>query len=424
MADQLSRLLIRNARVFDGVHLELSRSDVAILGGKIERVKPDIADSPEVRVIDAAGKIVIPGLTDAHVHLMGAANTILAMETSNLGTLYATTIAEARRTLMRGFTTVRDMGGDMAGLRVAVDRGTIDGPRIYPSQAIVSQTSGHGDFSRSYDAPPSLGGPISRGDQIGFTRVVDGPDLVLAAVREQLKRGATQVKLAAGGGVSSLFDPLYTRQFTSEELTAAVRAASDYGTYVAVHVYNDEGVQRAVESGVRSIEHAHLISEDIVRYLSEHGVWLSTQPWQEDDHEFSDPVNATKNREVSEGSERLILWAREHGVKTAFGTDVLFEPHATDRQINMLARLGRMLSPLEALRMATSTNAELFRMAGERDPYREAPLGVIEEGAWADLLVVEGDPTASLDFLVDYEKNLSVIVKDGRVVKNLLGFTS
>lgn len=373
-----------------------------------------------VRVIDGGGRVAMPGLTDAHVHLMGAGNTVVQLATADLGLVYANTLAEARRMLLRGFTAVRDMGGNLAGVKVAIDRGVAEGPRIYPSLAMVSQTGGHGDFAPVYEPPPSLGGRPSRGDEIGFTRVADGPALVLAAVREQLKRGASQVKLTAGGGVSSLYDPLDTTQFTEEEMRAAVRAADDWGTYVAVHVYTDDAVRRAVDAGVRSIEHAHLVEEDTVRLLADHEVWLSTQPFAEHDHTFREPHQVAKNRQVCSGTDRLLGWARKHGVKTAFGTDLLFEPAATDRQIEMLVRLADHMTPLEALTMATSTNAELFRLSGGRDPYGDAPLGVLRPGAWADLLVVDGDPTSDLAVVRDHRRSLRLVVANGRVVKNTL----
>lgn len=415
-----SRVLIRNARIFDGVADDLLNGHVLIDGTTIASVSADEPDTAGAIVIDAEQRVLMPGLTDAHAHLVPMSNTILQLQVSNLGLIFARTLAEARRTLLRGFTTIRDMGGDTAGVKAAIDQGVAEGPRIYPSQAMISQTSGHGDFGLPYDLTPSLGGPTSRGEQLGITRVVDGVDRVLAAVRQELKLGASQIKLMAGGGVSSFYDHLDTLQFTAAEMRAAVDAASDWGTYVAVHAYSSDAVRRALEAGVRSIEHAHLADEDTVKLIGDHDAWLSTQPWADDDHAFPDPYRAQKNALVRDGVGRLYAWAKEHGVKTAFGTDILFDPEHTYRQITMLPRLAEYMTPVEALRMATSGNAELFRLSGERDPYGAAPLGVIRAGAWADLLVVDGDPTTDLTVLVDYEKTLVLIMKDGRVVKNTL----
>jgi len=251
-------------------------------------------------------------------------------------------------------------------------------------------------------------------------RVVDGADRVLAAVREQLKLGASQIKLMVGGGAASLYDPLYTVQFTPAELRAAVQAAEDFGTYVATHVYNVTGIRRAVEAGVKSIEHGHLADEATIALLAERGVWLSTQPFAEHDHNFVSPESAEKIREVCSGTDQVYQWAKKHGVKVAWGTDLLFEPENARRQSEMMARLGGYFTNVEALKMVTSGNASLFRLSGERDPYKAARLGEITPGAWADLLLIDGDPTADLSLLADPAKNIVIIVKDGVIIKNTL----
>ncbi|MGW4897787.1 amidohydrolase family protein [Kitasatospora sp. NPDC004240] len=423
--DSGAGLLVANVRVFDGIGGEAVPGHVRIEGDTIADVvlgRPLPRNAPRgTAVLDGGGRTLIPGLTDAHVHLFAIGGTMADLQLAPTGTVYYQALAAARDMLMRGFTTVRDMAGDTEPLRRVLDRGLFPGPRIYPSQAAVSQTAGHGDFGTVHDAPTALGGPPARSEQIGFTRVADGPERVLAAVREQLKKGATQIKLMAGGGVISEYDPLDVLQFTTAELEAAVAAASDWGTYVSVHVYTSEGVRRAVEAGVRCIEHGHLIDEDTVRHLAEKGVWLSTQPFEVDDHHYDSPDSDRKNREVCEGVARTFAWAREHGVRLAFGTDLVLAPGKAYRQNEMLVRLGTHLGPVDALRTATSGNAELFRLSGRRDPYRAAPLGVVAPGAWADLLVVDGDPTTDLSVLADPERNLRLIVKGGVVHKNGLG---
>ncbi|MFC4604332.1 metal-dependent hydrolase family protein [Rhodococcus kronopolitis] len=421
MADE--RLLLRNVRVFDGVRDTLTDGDVLIEGRRISAVSTSpIGDAPGWRttVIDGGGRFLMPGMSDAHVHLVGNANTFVDLLSESQSMLAANTLAEAGRMLLRGFTTVRDMAGDTAGLKKAIDRGDFPGPRIYPSQAAVSQTGGHGDFGFVYDAPTALGGNESRAETIGFMRVADGPERMLAAVREQLKKGASQIKLMVGGGAASMYDPLYTLQFTPAELRAATAAAEDYGTYTAAHVYNVAGIRRAVEAGVRSIEHGHLADEETVAMLAERGVWLSMQPFAEADHHYPDPDRSEKNRQICGGVDQVYGWARSHGVNVAFGTDLLLEPQFAARQSEMVTRLGDFYSNVESLKMVTSGNAALFRLAGERDPYRDADLGVIADGAWADVLLVEGNPVEDLTVLGDPDRNLAVIVKDGRVVKNIL----
>ncbi|MFF4415818.1 amidohydrolase family protein [Streptosporangium sp. NPDC001559] len=418
-------ILIKDVRVFDGVSDGLSEPrSVYIRDGRIAQVR----DAPglDAVVIDGDGRTLMPGLTDAHVHVFAAGSTHADLMTGSTGVGYYNAVAEAGRMLMRGFTAVRDMAGDVASLRLALDAGVLPGPRIYPSQAAISQTCGHGDFSDVHNDATIFGGPGSRAEEIGFMRVADGRDRVLAAVREQFKRGASQIKVMAGGGVTSTYDPLDVVQYTGDELRAAVEAAADWGTYVSAHVYNDTGIRRAIKAGIKAIEHGHLAADqDTLARMAKYGVWLSTQPFLESDHVYTDPVSTEKNKEVCEGVARTYEWARECGTKIAFGTDLLLNPAESDRQSEMFTRLTTHFgfTPVEALKMATSGNAELFRLSGERDPYRQARFGVIEPGAWADVLVVEGDPTHDLSLLSDPGKNLAVIVKDGRIYKNRLATT-
>lgn len=413
-------LLIENVRVFDGVSDQVG--DVRSVYLSDGRIAEEGAAGPDATVLDGGGRVLMPGLSDAHVHLFAAGATMPEMLLAPTGVLYYKALAEARRMLMRGFTTVRDMGGDTTSLRLVIDAGLFPGPRIYPSQAALSQTSGHGDFSDVHQAASLFGGAPSRAEVLSFMRVVDGRERVLAGVREQLKRGATQIKLMAGGGVTSAYDPLDTLQFTSDELRAAVEAAADWGTYVSVHVFTGAGIRRAVEAGVRSIEHGLLADEETIALLAEKDVWLSTQPLLEGDHTFANPDSVEKNRRVCDGVGATLAWARGHGVKLAFGTDFLLDPAESHKQGEMLTRLTTRFgfTPTETLKIATSGNAALFRLCGERDPYRHAPLGVIRPGAWADILVVNGDPTQDVSLLADPEANLALIVKGGRVYKNQL----
>jgi len=415
------RLLIKNVRIFDGISERVFGGHVLIEGRTVTAVDASpIAESEGMTVLDGADRVLMPGMSDAHVHLVGMANTMADIMTATQTQLAAATLARAKDTLLRGFTTVRDVAGDTVGIKKVIDAEPALGPRIYPSQAAISQTAGHGDFGFQFEPPTALGGRESRPEQIGFLRVADGADRVLAAVREQLKLGASQIKLMAGGGVASVYDPLYTLQFTPAELRAAVEAAADYGTYVCTHVYNVAGIHRAVEAGVKSIEHGHLADESTVAMLAEREVWLSTQPFSEHDHTFPDPERTSKNREVCEGTAQLYGWSKKYGVKTAWGTDLLFEPEHNHRQSEMVTRLGQYLTNIEALKMVTAGNADLFRLSGDRDPYKSARLGEITAGAWADMLLIDGDPTKDLGLLSDPAANIAVIIKDGAVVKNTL----
>jgi imidazolonepropionase-like amidohydrolase len=414
-------ILISNVRIFDGVGDQLRPGNLMIVGSKIKQISPDpITAPPESTVIDGSGRVLIPGLTDAHWHMMIAPNTLSNLESADPGLMYANAVAEAERTLLRGFTTVRDVGGSTFGMKAAIDTGVVPGPRVYPSGAFISQTSGHGDFAPSYARPKEFGGGPSHYEDLGEFVVADGVDGVLAAVREQLKKGASQIKIGAGGGVISDFDPIDSLQYTPEEMKAAVQAASDWGTYVAAHVYTVAGIRRALDTGVRSIEHGHLIDEPTVKLMAERDAWLSTQPLEPGDNPLS-PEQAEKAQSMVGAWQRILGWAKQHGTKAAFGTDLLFSPDKTYMQNVMLTRLSQVYTNTQALKIATSGNCELFALSGERNPYKEAKLGVLQEGAWADMLLVEGDPTQNIDVLKDYERNLAVIVKDGKIHKNMLG---
>lgn len=417
-------MIIRNVRVFDGVNdATQDNADVLIEGTHIVAVSssPVAGDASDgVIEIDGKGRFLMPGLSDAHVHLMGNANSMVDFLQGPTGTLYGNTIAEAKRMLLRGFTTVRDMGGDTAPIKGLIDRGTFEGPRIFPSQAMISQTSGHADFSFVYDVPEEFGGKPARTEDIHFTRIADGVPRVLAAVREQLRQGASQIKLTLGGGAASMYDPLTTLQYTPDEITAAVEAAADYGTYVATHVYTPAGIARAIDAGVKSIEHGHLADEATIRRIGETETWLSMQPFAEDDHHYPDPVRAGKNAEICHGTDQVYAWAKQYGVKTAWGTDLLLEPQSAARQSVMAARLSDFYSNVDALKMLTSGNAALFELAGERNTYRGGKIGVLAEGAWADVILVDGDPIADLSLIADPDTNFKLIVKNGQVVKNTL----
>ena len=417
-----STVLFSNVRIFDGTSDRLTdQMNVLVVGKTITTIgKQPITPPQGATVIEGDGRVLMPGLIDAHWHMLASGNDIAEMSFGNIGLVFANTIAEAQRTLLRGFTTVRDMAGDVFGIKQAIDRGTIPGPRVYPSGAAISQTGGHGDFTFVYQRPKTFGGSPSRMEDIGFVTVADGPDAVLTAVREQLKKGASQIKLMAGGGVASSYDPIDVTQYTIEELKAAVHAAENWGTYVAVHVYTPQAIQQAIAAGVKSIDHGHLADEATVKLMAEKSVWLSTQPFAESDHSFPTAEQRAKNQAVCNGTDDLYRWAKQYQVKVAFGTDLVFEPHDNYKQNEMLTRVAKYYSNIEVLKMVTSQNAQLLAMSGKRNPYKDAKLGVVEEGAFADLLLIEGDPTTDISVLKNYEKNFVVIMKDGTIFKDTL----
>jgi imidazolonepropionase-like amidohydrolase len=243
-------------RIFDGTGNALSApSHVLVRGNKIERISTSALEATAgTTVIDGSGRTLMPGLIDAHWHTMMAAAPLNVMLSADIGYLNLVAAAEATRTLMRGFTTVRDLAGSSFGLKRAIDEGLVDGPRIWPCGAMISQTGGHGDFRMPYEVPRSPGSPLSRGDVLGDGAIADSPDEVRIRAREQLMLGASQLKLAAGGGVSSNYDPLDVSQYTEAEFRAGVEAAENWGTYVTVHAYTPRAIQTAVRAGVKCID--------------------------------------------------------------------------------------------------------------------------------------------------------------------------
>ncbi|MDI3562308.1 amidohydrolase family protein [Bradyrhizobium sp. Arg816] len=416
-AQQDTAVLFRNVRIFDGKNAALSAaSNVLIRNKTIEKISTtDIAATGQV--IDGGGRVLMPGLIDAHWHAMLVRPTPAAA-LGDVGYNNLLAASEATATLMRGFTTIRDMGGPSFGLKRAIDEGLVAGPRIYPSGAIITITGGHGDFRQLTDLPRTIGGMLSRMELIGGSLVADSPDEVRVRAREQLMQGASQVKLTAGGGVASPFSPLDVSTFTEPELRAAVEAADNWGTYVATHAYTPVAIQRSIAAGVRCIEHGHLMDEASAKLIAEKGVWLSTQPFLDMSMAAGlGPSEQDKMRQVVAGTDRVYALAKKYKIKTAFGTDVLFSKALADKQGSMLAALTRWYTPAEALAMATSTNAELLSLSGLRNPY-PGKLGVVEEGALADLLLVDGNPLDDIKLVEDPAKNFVVIMKDGRIYKN------
>jgi imidazolonepropionase-like amidohydrolase len=287
---------------------------------------------------------------------------------------------------------------------------------------MISQTSGHSDNRTVGDLPSSVNTFPQPGVRYGYNAVADGVGEMHKVVRENLMRGASQIKLAVGGGVSSNSDPIDVTEYTKPEVEAAVADARNWGTYVAVHAYTPDAIRLAVESGVLSIEHGQLIDEPTMKLLADKGIWLSLQPFLEDEDAIPTAPgseNEAKYKQVAQGTDRAYRLAKEYGVKVAFGTDIQFNPKALERQGFYLPKLTRWYSPAEVLKMATSTNAELLALSGPRNPY-PGKLGVVEEGALADLLLVDGDPIANIKLLEDPAKNLVVIMKDGKIYKNSL----
>lgn len=415
-------IVFENVRIFDGTRPSLSApSNVLVRGNIIEKISTSPIPTDrraDTQVVAGGGRVLMPGLSDMHWHAMMARPTPAQMLSSGVGYTTLLAGAEATATLMRGFTSVRDMGGPAFDLKRAIDDGLLPGPRIYPSGAVITITGGHGDFRELADLPRTTGGTLSRVEQLGGSAIADSPDEVRKRAREQLMQGASQIKLTAGGGVASPFSPLEVTTFTEAELRAAVEAATDWGTYVATHAYTSDAIRRSIAAGVKVIEHGHLMDEATARLMAEKGVWLSTQPFV--DLGGAKILPATQQQQMMQvvsGTDAVYNYVKKYKIKTAFGTDVLFSQALAERQGDGIVDLTRWFTPAEALAMATSANGELLALSGLRNPY-PGKLGVVEQGALADLLLVDGNPLENINLIADPANKFLIIMKDGVIYKN------
>ena len=417
-----AELLFREVRVLDTARGTLGApTDVLVRGNRIAAIGDGARPTASARVIEGHGRTLMPGLIDVHWHSTFTALSLadLLAPDASPEKLAATVATESARTLLRGFTSVRDAGGPIFELKAAIDAGKMPGPRIWPSGAFVSQTSGHGDLRQPHERSRRFFGKPSMAEEMGATFIADGRDEVLTAVRENLRMGASQIKLMAGGGTSSAYDPVDVTQYTFDEMRAAVEAAEDWGTYVAVHAYTVRAVRRAIEAGVKCIEHGQLLDEDTLKLMAERGIWLSTQTLRASTEDM-DPLRREKRKPVIEGQARTIAAAKRSGVRMAWGTDFLFDPALNVEQNAYILLLREWFTPAEILKMVTHDHAELLALSGLRSPY-QGRLGVVGAGALADLLLVEGNPLTDLEVVADLERNFVVIVKDGRIVKRADG---
>jgi imidazolonepropionase-like amidohydrolase len=435
----MTHTLINNVRVFDGVTDGLSEPmNVRVTGNLIDAVSAEPLDADGCDVIDGGGRTVMPGLIDAHMHYDINMNFAELAARADRSDLAIRSVEVARRTLMDGFTSTRDTGGSPFGLKRAIDCGDVDGPRIYPSGPMISQTSGHGDFGCNCRPNPHLTGnhTLDAWEVLGLAHIVDGRDQVLAAVRQNLRQGASQIKIMGGGGGSSPWDPIDTTQFTTDEWSAAVEAAEDWGTYVCTHIFTPRAVNRALDAGVKSLEHAFFLDRETVERIAEEGAFVVPQAWGMSPEVLKnpnlDPTKVEPVRQLQAAYSDVPKWLVECGVKVAFASDLLgtFDDGQLSRRYELHWRAVMYESNFEVLRQATSVAAELLALSGPRNPY-PGKLGVIEEGALADLLVVDGNPLDDMTVLGASDvwtgapapepiESIRLIMKDGLSYKNTL----
>jgi imidazolonepropionase-like amidohydrolase len=411
-------ILVKNARIFNGVDAKLVAGHVLVRDGLIESVSKElpVVDKGTV-IIDANNRVLTPGFIDIHSHLSFQAPFKYVTYHPIISGAYAGKAAESY--LLQGFTSVRDAGGTSPDFAKVIADGGILGPRVFSSSAYISQTSGHGDFRLSHETNPIL---TSRSPYIGANDSIlaDGVAQVLTATRENLKMGATQIKIMGGGGVTSEFDPIHTIQYTPEEIQAAVQAASDWGTYVMAHAYTSESVTRLIENGVRSIEHALLIDDKTAKLAARKNVVISTQVF------IFSPDTAMqagstqemieKNLFVKTGQKNLIRLIKKYDIKTGFGTD-MFAGEYTLLGEEFVAR-SKFWTPFEILRQSTSESAEIIRMAG---PLIKSPkFGEIRPGWAADLLLINGEPHKDISILKNLKDVIGLVMKEGKIITNQL----
>jgi imidazolonepropionase-like amidohydrolase len=406
--------VLRDARIFDGVATELTEgATVVVEDDRIREVTTTRHSFTDARIIDCRGHFLMPGLIDAHFHAYTPTFDITKIDRMPPALLVSHARVILEGALQRGFTTVRDAAGGDVGLWMAIEEGWIQGPRFFFSGKAISQTGGHGDAR-----PGTEVNPCGCSGYTGtLSLVADGVDEVRRAVREELRKGARQIKLFVSGGVVSPTDPLWMPQFTDEEIRAAVHEASTRRTYVMAHCLTDDGARRCVESGVRSIEHGTQISEDTARLIAANKAFVVPTLSVVDvlrKHAADlglPPMSLQKIAGVYESYAKSIQNCTRAGVKLGLGSDLLgqqFHP----LQGGELALRAEFNRPIDVLRSATSINAELLQMSGK--------LGCIQPGAYADLLVTKGDPLKNPGLFREPLENLLLIMKGGVCIRSAL----
>jgi imidazolonepropionase-like amidohydrolase len=434
-----AQILFKNVKIFDGKTNKLSASqDVLVEGELIKAIGSGASAGPNAHVIDGGGRTLMPGLIDGHAHVMINRNFGVVETNMDLTDMSYNATVVMKRFLMDGFTTVRDMGGPTFGLARAIDQGTVVGSRMYPSGAFISQTSGHGDFRDRADPGFSHNdaGDLSNFERFGIGTVADGVPEVLKATRLNLRNGATQIKIMGGGGGSSRFDPIDTTQYSEDEICAIVEAAKDWGTYVGAHTFNDRAVGRLLDCGVKTFEHSFFISDKTMKRIAKEGGYVVPQMWGLSPDLAKNPLMpaeklpmvAQLQEDFGDFGERLL----KNNVKVVFASDYVgeFSDAERARRYEIWWRTQAFGSNFEVLKQLTSTAGEMLAMSGPRNPYKAGKLGVVEEGAYADLILVEGNPLEDITVIGGTDKwwdadpeyklipGIRIVMKGGDIYRN------
>ncbi len=411
----MTQYLFRNVQLLDPtVDRLLGGHEVLVEGDLIREVSDRPVRAPSATVIDGGGRTLMPGLIDCHVHVTLSEVNIRNLEHVPLTLMTARAAGLMRGMIDRGFTTVRDTGGADWGIKASVDTGLLPGPRLFISGRAISPTGGHGDPRRRTDGAP----PCRCCHAMAFTlALADGADDVRRAVREEMRQGADQIKIMMSGGVASPYDPLDSLQYSPGEVAAAVEEAHAFGRYVCAHAYTPEAITRAMQGGVRTIEHGNLIDEPAARLMAERGAFLVANlvtyfVMKERAAQFGMTAEMLeKNDLVLEHGYRSLDICRRAGVPVAYGSDLLGQLQGEQSREFLIRR--EVMKPLDVIQSATTVAARVLR--------REGKLGVVAPGAFADLLLVDGNPLDDLGLLQDQGAHLAAIMKGGRFHKALAG---
>jgi len=410
----MSQFLFRNFSLLDPRWDEPRGGyEVLVEGDTIREVSNKPIKAKDARVIDGGKRTLMPGLIDCHVHVFLTEVNIRHLEAVPLTLLTAKSAELMRGMIDRGFTTVRDTGGADWGIKTAVESGLIAGPRLFISGRAIGPTGGHSDSRRRTDQGASCG---CCNAMVYCMAIADGADEVRKLVREQMRQGADQIKIMCSGGVASPYDPLDSLQFSEGEIAAATEEAKAFGRYVLAHAYTPEAITRAMNNGVRTIEHGNLIDDKSARLIKSKGGYMIANlvtyfSMKERAAQFGMTADMlAKNDIVLEGALRSLEICKKAGVKVGYGTDLLGALQV-DQSLEFVHR-AKVLKPIEIIRQATTVGAEILRMEGK--------LGTIKEGAFADLIAVDGDPVKKLELFLDQGKHLPMIMKAGKFHKNQL----
>jgi imidazolonepropionase-like amidohydrolase len=417
-----SQTLIKNVNIFDGKNEKLQMGqDVLVEVNLIKKIGKGLKANKDASIIDGGGRTLMPGLIDMHTHLMFRYGARVMRTDFDAQASGAAAMETLQLYMQMGYTTVRDVGGNSLGLAKNIAEGRLSGSRIYSSGGAISAISGHNDLAM-FSEQPGEDVYSRRGD----TNIITGPNEAREATRKLLRGGASQIKIMVGGGVASDFDPLDANTMTEDEIRSIVEAAADFGTYACAHAYTDASVNRLLDAGGRCIEHGFLVSEKTIKRMKKLGAVMSLQPYAGYEI-FKEPEklagfnaeNIRKARRVRDGADNMLKLVAKHKVDTFAGADLWQEGIITHTPDDMVLR-KRWFKDVEILRQNTSSAARWLAKSGTKNPYREGPLGVIKEGAYADMLLVEGNPVKDVSVMADWKNNLKVIMKDGKVFKNIL----